>query len=479
MPKLSLARKLTLAFLLVALTAALLVAVFIRLTNTNQFNQLVVDQQRSAFETTLVSYYETNGSWQGVWQYVLQTRNSPSAQATSQPDVGNGHGYGYGQPGGGGRGPGPSGDHGLMFGLVDGQGNVVIPLAPDYPLGTHVSPARLAQGTPVTVNGQTVGTMLTPPSPPGLTPEESAYLQRTDLALLLASGGALLVAVLVGLLLARTLTQPLQALTQAAHRMAGGELGQQVTVRSGDEIGELATAFNQMSRELERAIQVRRQMTADIAHELRTPLTVIAGYIESMADGVLAPTPERLAVIYSEIEHLQHLVGDLRTLTQAEAGELTLHRQPVAAQELMQRAQAAFEHRAEQKGIALEVQPDGQTPPVAVDETRMAQVLENLLSNALRYTPAGGRIVLGATATGDGVDLSVHDTGQGIAPADLPFVFNRFYRADKSRTDEAESGLGLAIVKALVEAHGGSIEAQSEPGQGTTMKIHLPAFSKS
>jgi signal transduction histidine kinase len=479
MPKLSLARKLTLAFLLVALTAALLVAVFIRLTNTNQFNQLVVDQQRSAFETTLVSYYETNGSWQGVWQYVLQTRNSPSAQATSQPDVGNGHGYGYGQPGGGGRGPGPSGDHGLMFGLVDGQGNVVIPLAPDYPLGTHVSPARLVQGTPVTVNGQTVGTMLTPPSPPGLTPEESAYLQRTDLALLLASGGALLVAVLVGLLLARTLTQPLQALTQAAHRMAGGELGQQVTVRSGDEIGELATAFNQMSRELERAIQVRRQMTADIAHELRTPLTVIAGYIESMADGVLAPTPERLAVIYSEIEHLQHLVGDLRTLTQAEAGELTLHRQPVAAQELMQRAQAAFEHRAEQKGIALEVQPDGQTPPVAVDETRMAQVLENLLSNALRYTPAGGRIVLGATATGDGVDLSVHGTGQGIAPADLPFVFNRFYRADKSRTDEGESGLGLAIVKALVEAHGGSIEAQSEPGQGTTMKIHLPAFSKS
>jgi signal transduction histidine kinase len=479
MPKLSLARKLTLAFLLVALTAALLVAVFIRLTNANQFNQLVVAQQRSAFETTLVSYYETNGSWQGVWQYVLQTRNSPSAQATSQPDVGNGYGYGYGQPGGGGRGLGPSGDHGLMFGLVDGQGNVVIPLAPDYPLGMHVSPAGLTQGTPVTVNGQTVGTMLTPPSPPGLTPEESAYLQRTDLALLLASGGALLVAVLVGLLLARTLTQPLQALTQAAHRMAGGELGQQVTVRSGDEIGELATAFNQMSRELERAIQVRRQMTADIAHELRTPLTVIAGYIESMADGVLAPTPERLAVIYSEIEHLQHLVGDLRTLTQAEAGELTLHRQPVAAQELMQRAQAAFEHRAEQNGIALEVRPDGQTPPVAVDETRMAQVLENLLSNALRYTPAGGRIVLGATATGDGVDLSVHDTGQGIAPADLPFVFNRFYRADKSRTDDGESGLGLAIVKALVEAHGGTIEAQSEPGQGTTMKIHLPAFSKS
>ena len=474
MLKLSLARKLTLAFLLVAVTAALLVAVFIRLTTANQFNQLVTTQQRSDFETTLVTYYQTNHSWQGVWQYVLTTRDTASAQATNQPGYGNGYG---GHPDSG-HGPG-RGNRGMIFGLVDGQGNVEIPLMPDYPVGTLVSAARLAQGTPVTVNGQVVGTLLTPANPPGLTPEETAFLQRTDLALLLASASALLVALVMGLLLARTLTRPLQALTEAAHRMAGGELGQQVAVRPGDEIGELALAFNQMSRELASAVQVRRQMTADIAHELRTPLTVIAGYIESMADGVLAPTPERLAVIYSEIEHLQHLVGDLRTLTQAEAGELTLHTQPVAAQELMQRAQAAFEHRAEQKGIVLEVEPDGDTPPMAVDETRMAQVLGNLLSNSLRYTPAGGRIVLAARPSADGVDVSVHDTGQGIAAADLPFIFNRFYRADKSRSEseDGESGVGLAIVKALVEAHGGSIRAQSEPGQGTTMMIHLPAMA--
>ena len=197
-------------------------------------------------------------------------------------------------------------------------------------------------------------------------------------------------------------------------------------------------------------------------------------YIESMSDGVLAPTPERLAVIYSEIEHLQHLVGDLRTLSQADAGELTLHKQPVAPEELIQRAQAAFEHRAEQQGITLQVAPQGATPPVTVDEIRMTQVLSNLLSNALRYTPPGGQIVLGAAARGDGVELSVRDTGAGIPPADLPFVFNRFYRADKSRSDEGESGLGLAIVKALVEAHGGTIEALSELGRGTTMLIHLP-----
>jgi len=473
MPKLSLARKLTLAFLLVAVTAALLVAVFIRLTNATQFNQLVLDQQRSAFQATLVSYYETNGSWEGVQQYLSANHTPSGPLATARPGYssGDGHGYGGHAPGGAG---GPGGDHGLIFGLVDSRGTVIIP-QPNLPLSSTVLPARLAQGTPVTVNGQVVGTILNPPSPPGLTPEETSYLQRTDLALLLASGGALLVAVLVGLLLARTLTRPLQALTEATQRVASGELGQEVHVKSSDEIGELAAAFNQMSRELARAIQVRRQMTADIAHELRTPLTVIAGYIESMQDGVLAPTPERLAVIYSEIEHLQHLVGDLRTLSQADAGELSLHKQPVAVQDLMQRAQAAFEHHAEQQGIALDVQAASGTPPVVVDEIRMNQVLSNLLSNALRYTPAGGKITLGAEARNGGVDLSVRDTGAGIPPADLPFVFNRFYRADKSRSDEGESGLGLAIVKALVEAHGGTIEALSELGRGTTMRIHLPA----
>jgi signal transduction histidine kinase len=471
-PRLSLARKLTLAFLLVAVTAALLVAVFIRLTNADQFNKLVLAQQRSAFQTTLVSYYEANGSWDGLLPY-LTTGGEGNPPPTAQPGSGGNNGNGYTGGHGYGGEHGPGGDHELMFGLVDAQGHVVLP-QPNLPLGAVVTPARLAQGTPVTVNGQVVGTLLNPPSPPGLTPEETSYLQRTDLALLLASGGALLVALLVGVLLARTLTRPLQALTQATHNLASGQLGQEVTVRSGDEIGELAAAFNQMSRELARAIQVRRQMTADIAHELRTPLTVIAGYIESMADGVLAPTPERLAVIYAEIEHLQHLVGDLRTLSQADAGELALHKQPVAVDELLQHVQAAFAHRAEQRGVALEVQAAA-TPPVLVDENRMTQVLSNLLSNALRYTPAGGRITLAAEARAGGVDLGVRDTGQGIPPADLPFVFNRFYRADKSRSDEGESGLGLAIVKALVEAHGGTIEALSELGRGTTMTIHLPA----
>jgi signal transduction histidine kinase len=233
-----------------------------------------------------------------------------------------------------------------------------------------------------------------------------------------------------------------------------------------------------MSQALARANQARRQMTADVAHELRTPLTVIAGYIESMRDGVLPPTPQRMAVIYAEIEHLQHLVGDLRTLSQADAGELKLNRQPVEPAELLRQTAAAFEHQAAQKGVRLEVAADGAEPAVVwADELRLAQVLDNLLSNALRHTPAGGQVRLGLTRQPSAVTLTVQDTGPGIPPEDLPRVFERFYRADRSRSEDGASGLGLAIAKALVEAHGGSLEARSTLGQGSTFSMRLPAES--
>jgi signal transduction histidine kinase len=290
----------------------------------------------------------------------------------------------------------------------------------------------------------------------------------------LASGGAVLVALVVGLLLARTLTRPLQALTAATHRMAGGDLEQQVPVTSRDELGELAQAFNRMSQQVAQANHARRQMTADVAHELRTPLTVIAGYIESMRDGVLQVTPERLTVIYAEIEHLQHLVGDLRILSQADAGELKLNRQPLQVADLLQQVQASFAHQAEQNGIQLNLNLDPNLPPIQGDEVRLIQVLSNLIANAIRYTPRGGQIRLGAVYEAGQVVLTIQDTGQGIAPADLPLVFDRFYRADKSRSEEnGESGLGLAIAKALVEAHGGTITVASTLGSGTTFTIRL------
>ena len=230
-----------------------------------------------------------------------------------------------------------------------------------------------------------------------------------------------------------------------------------------------------MSVKLAQENQLRRQMTADIAHDLRTPLSVLSGYIEAMRDGVLKPQPDRFDTMFLEMEHLKHLVEDLRTLSLADAGELSLQPQPVQAGDLLLRAEEFFRHAAALQQVELVSQIEPGLPLVIVDAERMVQVLENILSNALRYTPAGGKIELSAAAEGDGVRLTVRDNGPGIAAEDLPFIFNRFYRGDKARVDDqGESGLGLAIAKAILEAHGGNISVESEPGQGTTFRIFLP-----
>ena len=241
---------------------------------------------------------------------------------------------------------------------------------------------------------------------------------------------------------------------------------------------QLALAFNHMSQEVASANQQRRQMTADIAHDLRTPLTVIAGYVESMRDGILKPTPERLTLIYTEIERLQHLVSDLRMLSQADAGELHLNPQPVAPRLLLERAAELFQHHAERQNVHLAIQIEGDVPEIKVDESRMMQVMDNLISNALHYTPEGGKITLGAHKKENSVELIVQDTGSGIPAEEIPMIFNRFHRVEKSRhAEEGESGLGLAIVKALVEANGGQIWAESEEGKGTTMHMAFPAIA--
>jgi two-component system, OmpR family, sensor histidine kinase BaeS len=282
----------------------------------------------------------------------------------------------------------------------------------------------------------------------------------------------LLVALVIGIFLARTLTLPLRELTLAAQNIAEGHLEQEVKVTSKDEIGQLASAFNRMSHEVAKANASRRQMTADIAHDLRTPLTVIAGYIESMQEGVLQPTPKRFELIYTEIERMQNLIGDLRMLSQADAGELSLNPQNIDPKALLDQAAALFQHHAAMQEVTISVDASEDIPTIVVDEARMLQVMDNLISNALRYTPAGGKIVLAAKVVDGKVELSVQDTGMGIEPAELPFIFDRFHRIEKSRhSEEGESGLGLAIVKALLESQGGTVWAESVVNQGTVIKM--------
>lgn len=455
----SLSWKLILAFMLVAFTSAALVAVFIRLTSADQLTQLILDQQRGDLQQALVDYYTANGSWSGVTREWRQIQSQAVPQTQTQS---NDHSPSSGR------------DRRGLFGLADTKGVVIVGLEPGFSPGARLSAADLKAGLAVEVGGKQVGTIITARQTPGLNPEETLFLERTNHALLLASLAAVLVALVLGILLARTLTRPIQALTRAAQGIAAGQSEQQVKVSSQDEIGQLAAAFNQMSQEVAQANRLRRQMTADIAHDLRTPLTVIGGYVESMRDGVLQPTPERLTLIYAEIERLQRMVGDLRMLSQVDAGELPLHPQAIAPLSLLERAAGLFQHPAEQQAVTMRVQAAANLPEIRVDEARMMQVMDNLISNALRYTPSGGTITLAAQASAGKVIFSVRDTGQGIAPEELPHIFNRFYRADRSRHSESgESGLGLAIVKALVEAHGGKVWAESVLEKGTTIFVQL------
>ncbi len=316
--------------------------------------------------------------------------------------------------------------------------------------------------------------MLVVGSPPPLGLLEQRYLNRTNLGLLYAALGASAVALALGIVLARALTRPIRALTAAIHAMARGELRQSVAVSSKDELGELAAAFNQMSAELDRLLKARRQMTADIAHDLRNPLTVIGGYLEFMQDGVLQPTAERLDAMQGEVQHLERLVEDLRTLSQADAGELVLNREAVSVPELLERAAQSYQPLAEKQGTNLKIETGQGLPSIQADPDRLARVLGNLISNSLRYTPAGGLITLKAQPEdGDRVKITVADNGNGIAPEALPYIFDRLYRADPARTSE-ELGLGLAIARSIVEVHGGSISAQSTQGKGTTISIVLP-----
>lgn len=468
----SLVWKLTLAFILVAITTAGLVAIFIRRTSIDRLSSLIIDQQRSTLLQNLQEYYNSTGSWANISQQwnLMRIRPLSTSQTGGQPD--GSPPFDFFVPN-----QGPSArDRRHLFGLADQAGRVIISVDPTQPQGTLLPASDLQGGTPITVNGTQVGTILTAPFQPRFNPEEYLFIQRTTQALLLAVLGSVMVALVLGVLLARTLTLPLQALTEASHNIASGQLEQQVEVKTHDEIGQLAAAFNRMSQEVTRVNQMRRQMTADIAHDLRTPLTVIAGYVESMRDGVLQPTPERLSLIYAEIERLQNLVGDLKMLSQVDAGELPLHPRNTSPQKLLERMAAPFGTRAEQQGVRLEVLAPGNLPDVNVDDARMMQVFGNLISNALRYTPEGGQITLSAQRVDGEVQLAVQDTGEGIDESELEHIFDRFHRADKSRhADAGETGLGLAIVKALVEAHGGRVWAESKPDEGTAIRIALPA----
>ncbi len=456
----SLTSKLIVAFLLVSIAGAVLAAGLVRWMSIQEFSELVLDQAQNRFIMEISIYYKTEGSWQGVFNY-LRFRDSvpqPLQPLLQRP-----------LPVPPDKKPGTA----FIFALAN-QGGVVVVPAGDYRLREIVSDADLATGTVITIDGRDVGTVIATGNPPPLDPREINYLQRTNQALIYSVMGAAVLAIFLGVLLARRLTRPLQDLQTALREIGRGAINQQIPVRSQDEFGQLTMVFNQMSSDLAHANDLRRQMTADIAHELRTPLTVLGGYIEAMREGTLSPTVERFKTIHTEVQHLVRLVDDLRTLSLADAGELRLTRVEISPQVLLQRVANLYQHLAEQQGVTLLVDVPDSSPEIYVDPDRIIQVLGNIISNALRYTLANDTIHVGCVVQhSSSVVITVADSGSGISAEDLQSIFERFYRADDSRQGGA-SGLGLAIAKSIVDAHGGTISVESELGQGTKFVISLP-----
>lgn len=270
---------------------------------------------------------------------------------------------------------------------------------------------------------------------------------------------------------ARRWVRPMGDIARAAARLERGDYRARATEGGARESRRLARAFNAMAERLESNAEQRRQLLADVTHELRTPLTILQGQLEGQLDGVYARDDAHLETALEQTRVMARLIEDLRTLSLSEAGALQLERQSVEAGELLSDCVAAFAGQAAQAGITLSASAQVDIQPLDVDGVRIRQVLDNLVANALRYTPQGGSITLHASRGGDGeAQLSVSDTGPGIAPERLARIFDRFYKDDTSRG----SGLGLAIAKGLVDAHGGRISASSAPGLGTTMTISLP-----
>ncbi len=336
-------------------------------------------------------------------------------------------------------------------------------------------------------NGQIIGAMLLAEPeqyPTGFSPYD--FLANVNQAIFITGLVVAFIVLIFSMLLARRLTRPLESLTAAAEQMKSGNYSQRVTPpKSRDELERLTVSFNAMAgtiesdvNELRRQEQLRRDLLANIAHDLATPLTAIQGFSEALADDVIADAgarQETAQLIGREVQRLRRLVGDIQDMTSLESGRAHLDLAPLDLHSLVDETLAVMRPECEQAGISVQNEIAPTTPLVLADSDRITQVLLNLLDNARRHTPAGGKLTVGARPAGKMLTVCVSDTGTGIDPADLPHIFERFYRVDRARTTSTGgSGLGLAIVKAIITAHGGTISAESSMGQGTHIQFTLP-----
>jgi len=300
------------------------------------------------------------------------------------------------------------------------------------------------------------------------------FLEAAHRSLIWATLVALALAATLSLLLTKKVLTPLSQMTRISRKIAAGDYTAQVPISSTDEVGQLARAFNQMAESLHKVEQLRRTMVIDVAHELRTPLTNMRGYLEALRDGVVAPSKENFESLHEETLRLTKLLEDLLQLARAEAAKVTLHCREVLLQELIAQSLDLLRSQFVAKGIAVEAQFADGADRVVADPDKLQQVLRNLLENAWRYTPPAGRVRVSSERLPGRIKVAFANTGEGITEEDLPFIFERFYRGEKSRSREhGGAGIGLAIVKELIEAHRGEVGADSSTGE-TRIWFTLP-----
>jgi signal transduction histidine kinase len=474
----SLRTRLTFTHALVAIIAVAIVAVLATVLIRAAFNRFAPQAAANNLADQLSNNYQQWGGWDGIDMRLRKLRQEPRFEQTPLGQLIRT------------RRVQIFDDHDQL--IFDSAGPAQRRLAPRIPGGAD---------SPVSVDGRTVGTVVVGGDRVLLNQQERSFLGVVYLSVIGGSVLAVVVALMVGLLITGRMTRPLRSFQGAAQRLASGARHEPLAIPPDKELAELAISFNRMAAELEHQQQLRRQLVADIAHELRTPLSVLRLQLESMEDGIEQPTPATLHSLAEEVGLLTHLVDDLRLLSLADAGQVALAIDELDAGAMIDRAVTAAAARARQQQIALRAEPPSTALAVCADPQRLAQILGNLIENALRYTPPGGSVTVraygddrpmttdhqpplnGEQARSSVVDrrssvvvFEVADTGVGIPPDELPRVFERFYRTDKARARETGgSGLGLAIVQRLVEMQGGQIWADSVAGQGTTFSVALPA----
>lgn len=442
-------RRLLLSYLgVIALTVALL-AIIVQWVTTQTFSRYLSDQAAAHSEmlpVMLAGYYTRHGGWEGVQPDIDQAGVIIGAQVT----------------------------------LADARGRIVAASQPEL-IGRPVDEVpSLGLAIPVAGSGGvTVGTAYVGRS---LAQQraDAAFLTGVTRALVIAGLAVALLATGLGVLLARSISRPLAEMGQAAARIAQGDYAARVPVRGRDEATALAVAFNRMAAGMSSVERLRRELVANVSHDLRTPLTVIRGYLEGLRSGEIADRRSAemaFEAMHTEVARLLHLVSDLRQTAALDSGALLLNRRLITARALATEAIDRVTPLAATKDIHLNSQVPAELPPLNIDAERLGQALFNLLENAARHTPAGGTIEITAQRQAEQMQFIVRDTGDGIAAADLPHIFERFYRADRARNPaEGRAGLGLSIVKSIVEAHGGAVKAESEgmPGKGSAFTISLP-----